>query len=85
MGALAQEGTPLATIITQAQDLADQAKQCLDTKVQHLSDWPDLNRAIKIHAPRDLTDQWATSTMPRLEVETLGLSWMRTEEVKMLE
>jgi hypothetical protein len=32
MGALAQEGTPLATIIKQAQDLANQAKQCLDTK-----------------------------------------------------
>jgi hypothetical protein len=32
MGALAQEGTPLATIINQAQDLADQAKQCLDAK-----------------------------------------------------
>ena len=27
MGALAQEGTPLATIIKQTQDLADQAKQ----------------------------------------------------------
>jgi hypothetical protein len=32
MGALAQEGTPLATIIKQAQDLADQAKQCLEVK-----------------------------------------------------
>ena len=32
MGALAQEGTPLATIIKQAQDLADQAKQRLEAK-----------------------------------------------------
>jgi hypothetical protein len=33
MGALDQEGTPLATIIKQAQDLADQAKQRLNAKV----------------------------------------------------
>ena len=32
MGGLAQEGMPLATVIKQAQDLADQAKQCLDAK-----------------------------------------------------
>jgi hypothetical protein len=32
MGALAQEGTPLATVIKQAQDLVDQAKQRLDAK-----------------------------------------------------
>ena len=32
MGALAQEGTPLATIINQAQDLANQAKQRLEAK-----------------------------------------------------
>jgi hypothetical protein len=32
MGALEQEGTPLATIIKQAQDLADQAKQRLEAK-----------------------------------------------------
>ena len=33
MGALAEEGTPLAKIIEQAQNLADQAKQRMDAKV----------------------------------------------------
>ena len=32
MGALAEEGTPLAKIIEQAQDLANQTKQCMDAK-----------------------------------------------------
>jgi hypothetical protein len=32
MGALAEEGMPLAKIIKQAQDLANQTKQCIDAK-----------------------------------------------------
>ena len=32
MGALAEEGTPLAKIIEQAQNLADHMKQCIDAR-----------------------------------------------------
>jgi hypothetical protein len=36
MGTLAEEGTPLAKIIKQAQDLANQTKQHIDAKIDQV-------------------------------------------------
>ena len=57
MGALAQDDTPLATIIKQSQELTDQAKQCLDAKALHLPSRPGPNHATETLTSRDLINQ----------------------------
>ena len=53
MGALAEEGTPLAKIIEKAQDLANQIKQRIDAKAAS----HDLNLEVVTLLSRDLIDQ----------------------------
>ena len=84
MGGMAQ-GTPLVTIIKQAHDLVDLAKQRLEAKAATPSKSARSNHTTEIHAPKDLIDQWATGTMLCLVVETSGSSWMQTAEVRMPE